>query len=199
MRRSSSSSSSFFFFFFFQATYVDGEACRGQSLYKEARRMWNWHDKRARLLFHWMTKHVMLSGLNALAGETHGKTFRPLSGSWFLLEQRGSNHRGCVSLSITLTPFHLHLFLLRGGGCKVRSRFIDCKYLSRCFFYPPIIQSFVTSMMMWKKAFEPRLCRNCFKIQRAGLPVIRHPEWYSNSVTLVPAKRKTQTGKRCLH
>lgn len=129
MRRSSSPS-----FLICQATYVDGEARRGQSLYKEARRMWNWHDKRARLLFHWMTKHVMLSGLKALAGETHGKTFRPLSGSWFLLKRPGSNHRGCVSFSITLTLFHLHLLLLGGGGCKVRSRFIDCEYLSRCFF-----------------------------------------------------------------
>lgn len=164
MRRSSSSPS----FLCCQATYVDGEACRGQSLYKEARRMWNWHDKRARLLFHWMTKHVMLSGLKALAGEAHGKTFRPLSGSWFLLEQAGSNHRGLRF------PLHHSRSLppppsspLRRGGCKARSRFIDCKYLSRCFFLP-IIQSFVTSVMMWKKAFGPRLCRNCFILRRGG-------------------------------
>lgn len=58
----------------------------------------------------------------AVAGEMHGKTLGPLSGSWFLLEQRGSNHRGS-SLHHSHSH-HLHLFLLRGGGCEVGSRFL---------------------------------------------------------------------------
>lgn len=192
MRRSSSA------FLRCQATHVDGEACRGQSLYKEARRMWTWRDKRARLLFNWMTKHVMLSGLKALAGETHGKTFRPLSGSWFLLAQTESNHRGCVLLSITLTRFHLHLLLRGGGRCGVRSGFIDCKYLSRCFFRP-VIQSFVTYVMMWKGAFEvvalQKVVGNAAQsVQRK--PLICHRQRWSNRVTLVPRKKKKYSNRK---
>ena len=68
----------------------------------------------------------------ALPAKMHGKTFTPPSGTWFLLEQWGSNHRGTfLSQSLSLPPSHSSS--LGGGGCKISSCFIDFKLFSSWF------------------------------------------------------------------
>lgn len=118
----------------------------------------------------------------ALAGEMHGKTLGPLSGSWFLLEQRGSNHRGS-SLHHSHSH-HLHLFLLRGGGCEVGSHFllIVSIFQDVVVFLLPIFQRFITFCdddVKCTLKHEDSSCRNCFlffcKCSWQGLLLIHHP------------------------
>lgn len=83
----------------------------------------------------------MLSGLKAAAGETHGKTFRPLSASWFLLEQPGVSIAEVEFCSPSLSPAPTSTFLSAEAAEVVSDRvllivsiFQDVIYLIFSFY-----------------------------------------------------------------